>query len=97
MREIKLNLSEGKDIKMQVPDDLEITTTEAFGIMAIEVQEQVLNGNIKINKRVWPCFYCKGKRDYSSQQKLLKHLETHTKEKAELKDKLKHLYEERKL
>jgi|SRR6185437_8732627 len=75
MRSIKLNLNEHKNIIMQLPDDADITSKEAILIMADAAQDQIVDGNMVVTKRLWPCLYC-GK-DFLKQVKLVNHLEGH--------------------
>jgi DNA-binding transcriptional regulator YiaG len=90
MKTFKYHLSEGKDIVIQVPDELEAKRNEVFALAALEAQDQIASGNIQVTKRIWPCFYCG--TDYDEQRALLTHLSSHETLEKRLKGKLAHLY-----
>ena len=46
MKTFKFYLSEGKDIIIEVPDELEAKRDEVFALAALEAQDQIANGNI---------------------------------------------------
>ena len=78
MKTIKIVLGEQEAI-VQIPDDIELTTSEAGLMVAVIIQEQISRGNVKFTVRRFPCFYCG--RDYKSQLRLVEHLKTHDHEK----------------
>ncbi len=90
MKTFKYHLSEGKEIVIQVPDELEATRKEIFALAALEAQEQIANGNIQVTQRIWPCFYCG--TDYDEQGALLTHLSSHETLEKKLHEQLAHLY-----
>jgi len=90
MQTFKFHLHEGKDIIIQIPDELEVKRDEVFALAALEAQDQIANGNIVVTKRIWPCFFCD--TEYEEQGELLRHLIIHEKLEKRLKEKLTHLY-----
>src|SRR6266705_3505141 len=91
MKTYKLNLHEGKDIIIQVPDGLETTRDEVFTLATMQLQEEIANGNVEVTERVWPCIYCD--TEFSEQGALAKHLRSHETLEKRIKEKLAHLYE----
>ena len=90
MQAFKFHLQEGQEILIQVPDGLEVKRDEVFALAALEAQDQIANGNIKVTKRIWPCFFCN--TEYEEQVELLRHLYSHETLEKKLKEKLVHLY-----
>jgi DNA-binding transcriptional regulator YiaG len=90
MKTFQFHLQEGKDILIEVPDELEITREEVFALAALETQEQIADGNVQIIRRVWPCLYCKA--EYETQGELVHHLTRHAALIKSFKELLAHLY-----
>jgi DNA-binding transcriptional regulator YiaG len=90
MKIFRYNVQEDKDVIIHVPDELEVKREEVFALAALEAQDQIANGNIRVTQRIWPCLYCG--TDYDEQGALLQHLPSHEAREKRLKEQLAHLY-----
>ena len=46
MKTFKYHLSDGKDIVIRVPDELEAKRNEVFALAALEAQDQIASGKV---------------------------------------------------